>query len=103
MKSRSAYTLAITTPLKAMTAITSLALKTPSRIRNSPTKFEEPGIASVAKATIRKIDASTGARKAMPPILRMSSEPPARWASREAMNSSGATTRPWLTICSRAP
>ena len=31
-----------------MIAITSLALKTPSRIRNSPTKFDEPGIASVA-------------------------------------------------------
>ena len=32
-----------------MIAITILALKTPSRIRNSPTKFDEPGIASVAK------------------------------------------------------
>ncbi len=56
MNSRSAYTLAITTPLNAMIAIASLALKTPSRIRNSPTKFDEPGIASVASATIRNSD-----------------------------------------------
>ena len=37
---------------------------------NSPTKFEEPGIASVASATIRNSEASTGARKAMPPMSR---------------------------------
>ena len=42
-------------PLKAMIAIASFALKTPSRIRNSPTKFAEPGIASVASATIRNM------------------------------------------------
>ena len=103
MNSRRAYTLAITTPLKAMIAITSFALKTPSRIRNSPTKFDEPGIASVASETIRNSDASTGARNAIPPISRMSSEPPARWASRAMMNRIGATTSPWLTICSSAP
>ena len=49
MNSRSAYTLANTTPVKAMIAIASFVLNTPSRIRNSPTKFDEPGIASVAK------------------------------------------------------
>ena len=103
MNRRSAYTLAITTPLKAMIAITSFALKTPSRIRNSPTKLAEPGIASVANATIRKSVASTGARKARPPRSRRSSEPPARAASRAMMKNSGATTRPWLTICSSAP
>ena len=39
--------------MKATIAMTIFALKTPSRIRNSPTKFAEPGIASVASATIR--------------------------------------------------
>ncbi len=103
MNRRSAYTLAITTPLNAMIAIASFALKTPSRIKNSPTKFDEPGIASVASDTIRKMLASTGARNAMPPMSRTSSEPPARRPSTAAMNSAGATTSPWLNICSSAP
>ena len=84
-------------------AIASLALNTPSRIRNSPTKFADPGMASVASATIRNSVVSTGARMAMPPMSRMSSEPPARSASSRMMKNSGATTRPWLTICSSAP
>ena len=76
MNRRSAYTLAMTTPANAMIAIASLAWNTPSRIRNSPTKLAEPGIASVASETIRKIDASTGALNAIPPMSRTSSEPP---------------------------
>ena len=83
--------------------MTIFALKTPSRMRNSPTKFEDPGIARLASATIRNSVASTGARKAMPPISRMSSEPPARAASRATMKKAGATTRPWLKACSSAP
>ena len=39
----------------------------------------------------------------MPPMSRMSSEPPARAASSATMKNSGATTSPWLTICSSAP
>src|SRR3954464_2861281 len=72
-------------------------------MKNSPTKFEEPGIASVASAEIRNSAASTGARNAMPPISRMSSELCARSASSATMKNSGATTRPWLTIWSTAP
>ena len=60
--------------------MTSLEWKTPSRIRNSPTKFDEPGIARFASATIRNSAASTGARNAIPPMSRMSSEPPVRSA-----------------------
>ena len=89
--------------MKAITAIASLALNTPSRIRNSPTKLGEPGIARVASATMTNSDASTGARNAIPPMSRMSSEPPARAASRPTMKNSGATTMPWLTICRTAP
>ena len=70
---------------------------------NSPMKFEEPGIASVASATIRSSAASTGARNAIPPMSRRSSDPPARAASAATMKNSGAVTRPWLTICSSAP
>ena len=84
-------------------AMTIFALKTPSRIRNSPTKFDEPGMARLASATIRNRVASTGARKAMPPMSRMSSEPPARAASRARMKNAGATTSPWLNACSSAP
>ncbi len=90
-------------PVDAMSAIASFASKTPSRIRNSPTKFAEPGIASVANVTIRNSDASTGARVAMPPMSRMSSEPSARAASSATMKNAGATTRPWLKACSSAP
>ena len=54
---------------------TSLSSKAPNRIRISPTKFGEPGIASVASVTIRKSAASTGARKAMPPICASDGEP----------------------------
>ena len=36
-------------------------------------------------------------------MSRMSSEPPARSASSATMKNSGATTSPWLTICSIAP
>ena len=43
MNARSMYTEAIATPVEAMSANTSLALNTPSRIRNSPAKFAEPG------------------------------------------------------------
>ena len=70
---------------------------------NSPTKFEEPGMARVARATIRNSAASTGARKASPPISRMSSEPPHRAASAATMKNRGAVTRPWLSIWSSAP
>ena len=38
-------------------------------------KLAEPGMASVASATIRNSVASTGARKATPPMSRMSSDP----------------------------
>ena len=60
-------------------------------------------MASVASATIRKSAASTGARNAIPPQSRMSSEPSARSASSATTKNSGATTRPWLTDCSSAP
>ena len=93
----------MTTPVKATMAMTTLAWKTPSRMKNSPTKFDEPGIASFASATIRNIVASTGARKASPPMSRRSSEPPARAASSQTMKNAGATTRPWLTACRTAP
>ena len=76
MNIRIAYTLARITPVEPITAIASFALKTPSRIRNSPTKFAEPGIASVARATIRNSAANTGARNAIPPMWRMSRLPP---------------------------
>jgi hypothetical protein len=102
MNIRSMYTEASATPVNAMIAITSLALKSPSRIRNSPAKLAEPGIASVARATIRNSDESTGARNATPPISRMSSEP-VRSVSSMMMKNSAATTSPWLSICSSAP
>ncbi len=60
-----------------MNAITSFDLNTPSRIRNSPMKFGDPGIASHANVTIRNSVASTGARNAIPPMSRSFSEPPA--------------------------
>ena len=85
-----------------MIAIASLVWNSPSRIRNSPTKFADPGIASVASATIRNSAASTGARNASPPIFVMSSVPD-RSASSTMIRNSGATTSPWLTICSSAP
>ena len=75
----------------------------PSRIRNSPTKFDEPGIASVASVTIRNRVASTGARNAIPPMSASFSEPPARAAAAATMKNSGAVTSAWLTICSSAP
>ena len=103
MNTRSAYTAAPTTPTNAITEIASLDWNTPSRIRNSPMKFDEPGIASVASATIRNSAASTGARNAIPPMSRSISEPPARAASAATMKNSGAVTSPWLTICSSAP
>ena len=93
----------MTTPLKAMIAIAIFVWKTPSRIRNSPTKFDEPGIASVANVMIRKNVASTGARVAMPPMSRMSSEPSERAASSATTKNAGATTRPWLKACRIAP
>ena len=89
--------------MEAISAIASLDSKTPNRIRNSPTKFAEPGIASVASVTIMNSVASTGARNAMPPMSRMSSDPPARAASSTMIRNSGATTSPWLTACSSAP
>ena len=39
------------TPIDAISAIASFELNTPSRMRNSPAKFADPGIASVASAT----------------------------------------------------
>ena len=93
-----------TTPVKATIAMTSLALKTPSRIRNSPTKFDEPGIASVASATIRNERREHRARGTRSRPCRAG--PPSRRRARRAaatMKNSGATTRPWLTICSSAP
>jgi hypothetical protein len=80
-----------------------LSRKTPSRIRNSPTKFAEPGIASVASATMRNSRASTGARKARPPMSRMSCDPAARAASRPTMKNAGTVTTPWLTDWRIAP
>ena len=71
-------------------------------MKNSPTKFAEPGIASGASVTTRNSVASTGARKAIPPISRMSSEP-ARSARTTKISISGTITRPWLTVCSSAP
>ena len=44
-------------------------LKVPNRIRSSPTKLPEPGIASVASDMIKNSAASTGALNAMPPEL----------------------------------
>ena len=82
------------TPVKARSAIASFVWKSPSRIRNSPTKLAEPGIASVASATMRNSDPSTGPRNASPPMSRMSCEPPARSDSTAMMKNSGATTRP---------
>ena len=70
---------------------------------NSPTKFDEPGMASVASVTIRASEASTGARKAIPPMSASSSDPPARAAAAATMKNSGAVTRPWLSIWSSAP
>ena len=49
---------------------------------NSPTKFEEPGIARLASVTISASVASTGARNAIPPMSASFSEPPARAAAR---------------------
>ena len=70
---------------------------------NSPTKFDEPGMASHTSVTIRNRLARTGARKAIPPMSASFSEPPARAASAATMKNSGAVTRAWLTICSSAP
>ena len=64
---RSAYTEASTTPIEAMIAIACSASNAPSRIRNSPAKLAEPGIARVASAAIRNSTASIGARNAIPP------------------------------------
>ena len=88
--------------INMLIAIASLVLNAPNRIRNSPTKFAEPGIASVASATIRNSAASTGPRNASPPIFVMSSVP-VRSASSTMMRNSGATTSPWLTAWSSAP
>ncbi len=65
-------------------------------------KLAEPGIARVARATIRNSAASTGARSAIPPISRMSSVP-VRSTRIATMTKIGATTSPWLTICRIAP
>ena len=70
---------------------------------SSPTKFDDPGMASVASATIRNSAASTGARIAIPPMRASDSDPPERRASAPMIRKSGATTNPWLTICSTAP
>ena len=65
-------------------------------------KLADPGIARVARVTIRKSAARTGALIAIPPISRMSSVPE-RSAMIATITKSGATTRPWLTICRIAP
>ena len=65
-------------------------------------KLADPGIARVARVTIRKSAASTGARSAIPPIWRRSSVP-VRSTRIATMMKIGATTRPWLTICRIAP
>ena len=61
-----------------------------------------PGIARVASETIRNSVASTGARNAIPPMSRMSSDP-ARSVRSAMMKNSGATTSPCWTIWSSAP
>ena len=71
--------------------------KTPLRMKNSPTKLAEPGIASSAIVTMMKSAASTGARFASPPISRMSSVP-ARSISTAMIRKTTATTSPWLNI-----
>ncbi len=92
------------TPTEAMNAIAIFDWNVPSRIRNSPTKFGEPGIASHANATIKNSVASSGARNAIPPMSRNDSDPPAvRAASAATMKNAGAVTRPWLTIWMIAP
>ena len=60
-------------------------------------------MASVASVAIRNSPASTGARNAIPPMSRMSSEPAARSASSATTKNIGATTRPWLIACISAP
>ncbi len=76
----------------------------PKRIRTSPTKLGEPGIASVAKPMIRNTAASIGVRNAIPPIRESDSLPSFVRCERTAtiMNSAPATS-PWVTICITAP
>jgi hypothetical protein len=102
-KTRIMYTPASTTPTLATRPYTSLSSKAPNRIRISPTKFAEPGIARVAKVTIRNSAASTGALKATPPSSASDSLPFARAAITPMIRNSGTTTSPWLTICITAP
>ncbi len=71
-------------------------------MKNSPMKFEEPGIASSAIVAIRKKAASTGARSASPPI-RLMSTVSALSTSNTEIRKRGTTTSPWLTICRTAP
>ena len=70
---------------------------------NSPTKFEEPGIARFASVTIRDSVASTGARNAIPPMSASFSEPPERIAAAATMKNSGTVTSAWLAIWISAP
>ena len=78
--------------------------KTPSRIRNSPTKFDEPGIASVAERDDQ--EQRREHRRAERDRRPCRAGPPSRRRARPAaptMKNAGATTRPWLTDCRIAP
>ena len=97
------YTAASTAPALATSPKAIFVEKVPKRIRSSPMKLDEPGMASVASATIRNSPASTGARNAIPPIRDSDSDPRARAESAAMIRKSGPTTSPWLTIWSSAP
>ncbi len=76
--------------------------KTPVRMRNSPAKELEPGMARDAIATIRKTPVRRGAPAARPPMSSMRSSGSARLMT-ATMAKAAATTMPWLTIWSTAP
>ena len=76
--------------------------KTPVRMRNSPANELDPGMASEAMVTIRKMPLSRGAPTASPPMSSMRSSGAARLRM-ATMANAAATTTPWFTIWSTAP
>ncbi len=70
---------------------------------NSPMKFDEPGIARFANVTIRNRVASTGARKATPPMSSSALPPTGARSERATTKNAAAVTTPWLSICRSAP
>jgi hypothetical protein len=76
--------------------------KTPTRMRNSPAKFVDPGTASVNMPAAMSTVARIGRPFAAPPS-RTNSPVPYSFSTKPASRNITADTSPWLTEWSTAP